>query len=49
MANKLYEESDIQDIANAIREKNGSSATYKVRQMGNMIRGITEGGATCLI
>lgn len=45
MANKLYEESNIQDIADAIREKNGSTDTYSVAQMGNMIRGITEGGS----
>ena len=41
--NKLYEESAIQDIASAIREKNGSTATYKVAQMGNAIRDISSG------
>lgn len=41
MANKLYEESYIADIANAIREKNGSSNTYKVSQMGSAIRAIS--------
>ena len=40
MANKLYQESAIQDIAAAIREKNGSSATYKVAEMGTAIRAI---------
>ena len=43
MANKLYEESSIQDIAKAIREKNGGTATYKVAQMGNAIRDISSG------
>lgn len=33
MANKLYEETDIQAIANAIRTKNGSSDTYALAQM----------------
>lgn len=40
MANKLYEETSIQDIADAIREKNGESTTYKVADMGNAIRAI---------
>lgn len=43
MANKLYEESHIQDIANAIREKNGNSNTYTVAQMGDAIRNIPSG------
>ena len=38
MANKVYEESHIQDIANAIREKNGTSNTYLVSEMGDAIR-----------
>lgn len=33
MAKKLYEESDIQSIADAIREKNKTTNTYKVREM----------------
>lgn len=33
MAKKLYEEASVQDIANAIREKNGGSATYKLGEM----------------
>lgn len=41
MANKLYEESSIRDIAAAIREKNGSSNTYTVAQMGKAVREIT--------
>lgn len=44
MANKLYEESYIQDIADAIREKNGTSTTYKVSQMGAAVRAIEGSG-----
>ena len=44
MANKLYEESDIQDIADAIRSKTGSSATYTVSQMAQAIENIPSGG-----
>ena len=44
MANKLYEETHIQAIANAIREKNGSADTYTVAQMGDAIRDIETGG-----
>lgn len=40
MANKLYEENDIQDIANAIRGKTGKSNTMKVSQMASEISGI---------
>ena len=43
MAKKLYEEADIQDIANAIREKNGETITYKAREMGAAVRAITTG------
>ena len=34
MSKKLYEESDIQAIADAIREKNGTTNTYTVAEMG---------------
>ena len=44
MANKLYEEAYIQDIAVAIREKNKTSNTYLVSQMGDAIRAIEDGG-----
>lgn len=44
MANKLYQESDVQNIANAIRTKNGSSDTYKVGEMANAILAIPTGG-----
>ena len=40
MANKLYEESAIQNIASAIREKNGSTDTYKISEMADTIRAI---------
>lgn len=40
MAKKLYEEASVQDIAAAIREKNGGAETYKIAQMGNAVRGI---------
>lgn len=40
MAKKLYTESSIQDIADAIREKSGSTDKYNVSQMGNAIRDI---------
>lgn len=38
---KLYEEASVQDIAAAIREKNGGAETYKIAQMGDAVRGIT--------
>lgn len=44
MAKKLYEESSIQDIANAIREKNESTTTYKVAEMGAAVRDLPTGG-----
>ena len=34
MAKKLYEESSVQAIANAIRAKNGTTTKYKVAEMG---------------
>lgn len=44
MVKKLYTESYIEDIADAIREKNGSSNTYTVAQMGPAIQAIPTGG-----
>lgn len=38
---KLYEESSIQNIANAIRSKNGSTDTYKVADMAGVISDIS--------
>lgn len=46
MANKLYEETAIQDIADAIREKTSSTDTYKVAEMGDAIRSIPSGGTS---
>lgn len=43
MANKLYEESHIQNIADAIRYKNGATNKYTVSQMAEAIRNITGG------
>lgn len=40
MANGLYEENDIQDIAEAIREQNGTAETYNVSEMGDAIRSL---------
>lgn len=40
MAKKLYPEESVSDIAAAIREKNGSSTTYNVSEMGAAIRDI---------
>jgi len=42
---KLYEESSVQDIAAAIREKNGGTEKYKVAQMAAAVRNIPSGGA----
>lgn len=44
MANKLYNETSIQDIAMAIREKNGLEDKYNVSQMGDAIRALSGGG-----
>ena len=41
MANKLYRESDIQAIANAIRGKNGKTDTYKVNEMAGAISSLS--------
>ena len=38
---KLYEETAVQDIAAAIREKNGTATKYKVAEMGDAVRGIS--------
>ena len=44
MAQKLYEESNIQAIANAIRGKNGLTNTYKTSEMAAAISAIESGG-----
>lgn len=46
MPKKLYEEASIQDIANAIREKNESTTTYKVAEMGAAVRNLPTGSAS---
>ena len=46
MGNVLVQESSLQDIANAIRAKNGSQTTYKPSQMADAIEAISGGGIT---
>ena len=41
--NKLYEETDIQNIANAIREKAGTTDTFKVSEMAEAVANIQTG------
>lgn len=48
MALKLYNETDIEAIADAIRGKNGSSDTYTVSQMAQAIDDIPSGGGGSL-
>lgn len=43
---KLYDEASVRDIAEAIREKNGSTESYKIAQMGDAVRGLTSGVET---
>ena len=38
---KLYEEASVQDIATAIREKNGASTKYKVAEMADAVRALS--------
>lgn len=45
MSKKLYEESNIQAIADAIRRKNGTTDTYKVSEMAGAIEAIEAGVA----
>ena len=45
MANKLYDETAIQNIANSIRGKNGSADTYTVSEMATAIDNIPSGGS----
>ena len=45
MAKKLYEESSVKAIANAIRRKNGSTDTYKIGDMAAAIDAISGGGS----
>lgn len=48
MAQKLYEESNIQAIADAIRAKNGETTKYKPSEMASAIDAITTGGGNGL-
>lgn len=41
MAKKLYEETSVQAIANAIRAKNGEATTYKIGEMATAIEAIS--------
>ena len=42
---KLYEESCVQDIADAIRNKNGTTNTYTIRNMAGAINNIQSGSS----
>ena len=42
---KLYEESCVQDIADAIRNKNGTVNTYTIRNMAGAINNIQSGSS----
>ena len=44
MPNKLYEESSVQAIADAIRGKNGAATKYKIGEMAAAIEGLEAGG-----
>lgn len=46
MANVLVDETALQDIADAIRTKNGTENTYKPGQMADAIEAIPSGGIT---
>ena len=46
MANVLVQESSLEDIADAIRSKNGTQNTYKPAQMAAAIQAISGGGST---
>ena len=48
MANKLYDETSIQNIADAIRIRNGLSDSYTVSQMAQAVLDIPIGGMTFL-
>lgn len=49
MARVFVQDTEMKDIANAIREKNGSTDTYKPSEMGNAIREIVSGGENPLM
>ena len=45
MANKLYNDKSVKDIADAIRAKNGTTNTYNISEMGPAIINIPSGGS----
>lgn len=46
MAKKLYDETSVQNIANAIREKSGSTSTYTIGEMSQAINDLNTTGST---
>lgn len=46
MAKKLYDETSVQNIANAIREKNGSTSTYTIGEMSQAINDLNTTSGT---
>lgn len=48
MANVLVNDASLADIADAIREKNGTEETYKPAEMGDAVRAIESGGTDYL-
>lgn len=46
MANMLYESDSVQDIADAIRTKNGSTTKYKISEMAGAINALSGGGGS---
>ena len=46
MAKKLYDETSVQNIANAIREKNGSTSTYTIGEMSQAINDLNTTSST---
>lgn len=46
MSKVLVNESSLTDIADAIREKNGTEETYKPSEMGDAVRAIQSGGGS---
>lgn len=49
MSKKLYEENSVQNIANAIRQKNGEqNAKYKISDMAGAILGLPSGGGNLI-
>lgn len=44
MANKLYSENAVQNIADAIRQKNGLTTEYKISEMAQAVLDLPSGG-----